>query len=84
MSTNVSLTNELELFIQQKVNSGFYASTSEVIRAGLRLLKEHDSFHEIKLEILKQEIQKGLKSGEETPLNMTNIIAEARADFKVE
>lgn len=82
MSTNVSLTNELEQFIQDKVNSGFYASTSEVIRAGLRLLKDQDSIEETKLAVLKEEIQKGLESGESTPLNMTEIIAEARAKYE--
>ncbi len=59
MSTNVSLTSELESFIQQKVKTGFYASTSELIRAGLRLLQEQDSLQEAKLDILKKEIQKG-------------------------
>ena len=59
MSTNVSLTSKLESFIQQKVKTGFYASTSELIRAGLRILQEQDSLPEAKLEILKKEIQKG-------------------------
>ena len=81
MSTNVSLTHELERFIQQKVNSGFYASSSEVIRAGLRLLKEQDNLQDAKLEILKKEIQKGLNSGKTTPLDMQTIIAEARTEY---
>jgi antitoxin ParD1/3/4 len=37
---NVSLTRELEAFIEQEVRTGMYQSASEVIRAGLRLLKE--------------------------------------------
>jgi antitoxin ParD1/3/4 len=37
---NVSLTPELEDFIEQEVQTGMYQSASEVIRAGLRLLKE--------------------------------------------
>ena len=37
---NVSLTRELEDFIEQEVRTGMYQSASEVIRAGLRLLKE--------------------------------------------
>jgi antitoxin ParD1/3/4 len=81
MSTNVSLTNELELFIQQKVKTGFYASTSEVIRAGLRLLKEQDNMQDVKMEILKEEIQKGYNSGKATPLDMQSIIAEAHAKY---
>lgn len=39
---NVSLTPELERFVDGKVESGLYNNASEVIREGLRLLKEHD------------------------------------------
>lgn len=39
---NVSLTLELERFVQSKVESGLYNNASEVIREGLRLLKEQD------------------------------------------
>jgi len=37
---NVSLTPELEKFVKQEVGSGLYQTASEVIRAGLRRLKE--------------------------------------------
>ena len=39
---NVSLTPELERFVEGKVESGLYNNASEVVREGLRLLKEHD------------------------------------------
>ena len=39
---NVSLTAELERFVDGKVESGLYNNASEVVREGLRLLKEHD------------------------------------------
>ena len=39
---NVSLTPPLENYIKAKVDSGMYASASEVIRAGLRALREQD------------------------------------------
>ena len=39
---NISLTPELAQFVQAKVESGMYNNASEVIREGLRLLKEHD------------------------------------------
>ncbi len=37
---NVSLTPELERFVETEVGSGLYQTASEVIRAGLRRLKE--------------------------------------------
>jgi len=36
---NVSLTPELERFVETEVESGMYQTASEVIRAGLRRLK---------------------------------------------
>jgi len=37
---NISMTPELEKFVEEEVRSGLYQSASEVIRAGLRRLKE--------------------------------------------
>jgi antitoxin ParD1/3/4 len=37
---NVSLTPELEKFVENEVSSGLYQTASEVVRAGLRRLKE--------------------------------------------
>ena len=37
---NVSLTPELEKFVASEVESGLYQTASEVIRAGLRRLKQ--------------------------------------------
>lgn len=38
----VSITPELRGFIRERLNSGHYGNASEVVRAGLRLLIEHD------------------------------------------
>ena len=40
---NISLTPRLEGYVKQKVSTGLYNSSSEVIREGLRLLEERDS-----------------------------------------
>jgi antitoxin ParD1/3/4 len=40
---NVSLTPELEKFVAKQVAGGMYQTASEVIRAGLRKLKEEPS-----------------------------------------
>ena len=42
MPTSVALSPHFENFIQQQVKSGRYNNASEVVREGLRLLKEHD------------------------------------------
>ena len=52
---NVSLTPELEKFVESKVESGLYNNASEVIREGLRLLKEHD---EIRMK-WREQIERG-------------------------
>jgi antitoxin ParD1/3/4 len=39
---NVSLTPELERLISDKVDTGMYQTASEVVREGLRLLKDRD------------------------------------------
>ncbi len=39
---NVSLTPELEKFVQDKVESGRYTSASEVVREALRLLEKRE------------------------------------------
>ena len=61
---NVSLTPELERFIREKVDSGRYHSSSEVVREALRLLEERERLRELRLEELRREIQKGIDSGE--------------------
>ena len=57
---NISLTPELEQLIEQKLKTGMYHSASEVVREGLRLLKERDQLQELKLNELRREIQIGL------------------------
>jgi antitoxin ParD1/3/4 len=54
---NISLTPELEKLIQEKVASGLYQTASEVIREGLRLLKERD---DRQTTTLREAIQEGL------------------------
>ncbi|QLE54560.1 type II toxin-antitoxin system ParD family antitoxin [Nostoc sp. TCL26-01] len=75
---NVSLTPQLEHYIQEKLASGMYDSASEVIHEGLRLLQERDHVQKMRLQELQQEIQVGLDSGEATLLDIQEIKAKAR------
>ncbi len=82
---NVNLTPELEAFVKDKVSSGRYNSSSEVVRDALRLFEEQDRFREMKLELLRKEIQKGiddLDAGRVSKLSMDDIrrIARERAE----
>ncbi|MET0355421.1 MAG: type II toxin-antitoxin system ParD family antitoxin [Cellvibrio sp.] len=79
---NVSLTAQLESYIQQKVASGMYNSASEVMREALRLMAEKDAIHTIKLESLRKDVQQGLHSldsGEGKELDINAIKAKARS-----
>lgn len=58
---NVSLTPELERFVQDKVDSGMYTSASEVIRESLRLLHTHDDLQAQRIQQLNQAIDVGLQ-----------------------
>ena len=75
---NISLTPELEKFVQDKVASGRYHSASEVIREGLRLLEREEQVRDVRLATLRAEIQKGLDSGEPTPLDLSAIKERGR------
>ncbi len=82
---NVNLTSELENYVKNKVNAGFYNSASEVIRDALRLLEEKDRVKELKLQILREEIRKGLVDldvGNYSELTMDDIRKKAREKSK--
>jgi antitoxin ParD1/3/4 len=59
---NVSLTPELERWVQEKVSSGLYSSSSEVVREALRLMHEHDRVRELRIAELRQKVAQGLES----------------------
>jgi antitoxin ParD1/3/4 len=73
---NVSLTPELEEFVEHKVASGLYGSSSEVVRDALRLMEERDRLLDARLEDLRGEVQKGLtqlKEGRSKPLDRSAV-----------
>jgi len=75
---NVSLNPHFEELVKGKVENGHYNSVSEVIREALRLLEDRDNLRDLRLEKLRCEIQKGISSGESTPLAMEDIKSNGR------
>jgi antitoxin ParD1/3/4 len=58
---NVSLTAELEQLVNEKVASGMYHSASEVIREGLRLLKERDELRRVQMDEVRRDVMLGVE-----------------------
>jgi antitoxin ParD1/3/4 len=78
---NVSITLYYEEIIEQAIKSGVYANSSEVVRAGLRLL-EKELGREAKIKDLRQAIQEGEDSGPSQPWNAGEVKREGRALFE--
>ena len=58
---NVSLTAELEQLVNEKVESGMYHSASEVVREGLRLLKERDELRRVQMDEVRRDVMLGVE-----------------------
>jgi antitoxin ParD1/3/4 len=51
-SRHIALTEPLESYVEERVARGDYASASEMVRAGLKLLKERDETQAVRAERL--------------------------------
>jgi antitoxin ParD1/3/4 len=60
---NVNLTDELDSFVSEKIESGRYENASEVVRAALRTLEREERQFEAKLVALRAAIDEGDASG---------------------
>lgn len=70
-NTSISLGDHFSEFVSQQVDDGRFASASEVVRAGLRLLEEH----ELHVERLRAAIIEGEESGPSQPFDFDEFIA---------
>ncbi|HEX8444119.1 MAG TPA: type II toxin-antitoxin system ParD family antitoxin [Allosphingosinicella sp.] len=63
MPASYSLGKHFETFVQGQVRSGRYASASEVVRDGLRLMEEREAERNARLDALRAEMERGRESG---------------------
>ena len=73
-NTSVVLGKDQNKFIKTQIKNGRFASVSEAMRAGLRLLEEQ----ELKVQALRAAIIKGEQSGPATDFDMNEFLASKR------
>lgn len=66
---NVSLTPNLEKWVQEKVSTGMYSSSSEVVREALRILAQYEKSQQEKLDSLRTDILLGVSQ-----VDMGNVV----------
>ena len=74
----IALTREMAGFVRNAVETGEYASTSEVIRAAVREWKERRDLLGYTVEELRGLVREGLESGPSEYASMDEIKTEAR------
>ncbi|HEY0853631.1 MAG TPA: type II toxin-antitoxin system ParD family antitoxin [Devosia sp.] len=84
MPSSYTIGAHFEKFAKDLVASGRYASVSEVLREGLRMVEREERTRNEQLEWLKAEVQKGLDSGDAEPWDVEEIKREGRRRLAAE
>lgn len=79
MATSYTIGKHYEKFIKDLVDSGRYATASEVMREGLRLVEEREERRKAKLESLRAAIQEGRDSGPADRIEAGELVARVKA-----
>lgn len=73
-NTSISLGDHFSHFVDERVAEGRYGSVSDVVRAGLRLLEEHET----KLEALRAALIAGENSGPAAAFDVEDFVRQKR------
>lgn len=75
-NTSITLGEHFEKIIENSISSGRYASTSEVIRAGLKKIDEEEQ----KIKVLRDAIEAGENSGYVKKFNPVKFLEKIHAN----
>tara|TARA_R110002072_G_scaffold2234_5_gene18420 strand:+ start:917 stop:1174 length:258 start_codon:yes stop_codon:yes gene_type:complete len=75
-NTSFSVGEHFAEFIHQQIEHGRYASASEVVRAGLRLLEGEEN----QLQAVRQALAEGEASGRAEPFDIEAFLARKHAE----
>ncbi|WP_299794007.1 type II toxin-antitoxin system ParD family antitoxin [uncultured Marivita sp.] len=74
-NTSISLSEHFTGFIAEQVRTGRYGSASDVVRAGLRLLEEHEA----RVKALQEALIDGEQSGAPQPFDADAFLKRMHA-----
>ena len=82
---NVNLGPVFDEFVAKMLKTGLYQSQSEILREGLRLLKEREELKKIRLAELRTEIAKGIEVADRGEfVDGPKALAEIRRKHKLQ
>jgi len=74
-NTSISIGDYFDRFIQNRISAGRFKNTSEVVRAGLRLLEDEEN----RIIELREAIQGGIESGIAYDFNPESHLEQLKA-----
>ena len=80
----ITLPPDMLSSIKQKVKSGSYGSTSELIREAMRLWQKREEEHDARLALIRSRLKKSRTSGEPVPIEEAFSKIEALQKRKLE
>ena len=79
-NTSIALGKPYTDFARKKVESGEFASTSEVVREAMRQYIARDA----KRDVLDRALKEGLDSGPARPFDFDDFLRDMRANYKAD
>lgn len=78
----VSLTPHQAAMMQSAVDSGGYASNSEIVRDALRLWEQREETRQLEVSRLKKAYDEGMASGEGREITADTLLAELKSEAR--